>query len=129
MSEFNFKVRVYFSDTDCEGIVYHTNYLNFAEHARSEMIKEVVDQVELLNNHVGFVVKEINIVYDKPAFLNDDLVVKTKLISSKKFSVTLSQIVYKGTDALCTMTVKIGCIDLHSKKILPITDYLKIDQT
>ncbi|MGH4038902.1 MAG: YbgC/FadM family acyl-CoA thioesterase [Sphaerochaeta sp.] len=127
MSEFKFDVRVYFSDTDCEGIVYHGKYLDFAEHARSEMIKEVVDQVDLLNNHVGFVVKEINIVYDKPGFLNDDLVVKTKLISNKKFSVTLSQIVYRGEEALCNLTVKIGCINLDSKRILPISDYLKMD--
>jgi len=127
LSEFKFDVRVYFSDTDCEGIVYHGKYLDFAEHARSEMIKEVVDQVDLLNNHVGFVVKEINIVYDKPGFLNDDLVVKTKLISSKKFSVTLSQIVYRGEEALCNLTVKIGCINLDSKRILPISDYLKMD--
>ncbi|MCK9190254.1 MAG: YbgC/FadM family acyl-CoA thioesterase [Sphaerochaetaceae bacterium] len=127
MSEFKFDVRVYFSDTDCEGIVYHGKYLDFAEHARSEMIKEVVDQVDLLNNHIGFVVKEINIVYNKPGFLNDDLVVKTKLISSKKFSVTLSQIVYRGEEELCDLTVKIGCINLDSKRILPISDYLKID--
>jgi acyl-CoA thioester hydrolase len=127
LSEFKFDVRVYFSDTDCEGIVYHGKYLDFAEHARSEMIKEVVDQVDLLNNHVGFVVKEINIVYDKPGFLNDDLVVKTKLISNKKFSVTLSQIVYRGEEALCNLTVKIGCINLDSKRILPISDYLKMD--
>lgn len=127
MSEFIFDVRVYFSDTDCEGIVYHGKYLDFAEHARSEMIKEVVDQVDLLNNHIGFVVKEINIVYNKPGFLNDDLVVKTKLISSKKFSVTLSQIVYRGEEELCDLTVKIGCINLDSKRILPISDYLKID--
>jgi len=127
LSEFKFDVRVYFSDTDCEGIVYHGKYLDFAEHARSEMIKEVVDQVDLLNNHIGFVVKEINIVYNKPGFLNDDLVVKTKLISSKKFSVTLSQIVYRGEEELCDLTVKIGCINLDSKRILPISDYLKID--
>ena len=127
MSEFKFDVRVYFSDTDCEGIVYHGKYLDFAEHARSEMIKEVVDQVDLLNNHIGFVVKEINIVYNKPGFLNDDLVVKTKLISSKKFSVTLSQIVYRGEEELCDLTVKIGCINLDSKRILPISDYLKMD--
>lgn len=124
--EFSFNVRVYFSDTDCEGIVYHGKYLDFAEHARSEMIRETVDQFVLLQNHIGFVVKEINIVYEKPAFLNDDLVVITKVESAKKFSVTLSQNVYRGNELLCKLLVKVGCIDLLNKKILPITDYLAI---
>lgn len=126
MNEFDFKLRVYFSDTDCEGIVYHGKYLDFAEHARSEMIREVVDQSVLLQNHVGFVVKEINIVYDKPAFLNDELVVKTNIESSKKFSITLAQNVYRGEELLCKLIVKVGCIDLENKKILPITDYLNM---
>lgn len=124
--EFSFNVRVYFSDTDCEGIVYHGKYLDFAEHARSEMIRETVDQFVLLQNHIGFVVKEINIVYEKPAFLNDDLVVITKVELAKKFSVTLSQNVYRGNELLCKLIVKVGCIDLMNKKILPITDYLAI---
>lgn len=124
MNEFAFKLRVYFSDTDCEGIVYHGKYLDFAEHARSEMIREVVNQADLLQNHIGFVVKEINIVYDKPAFLNDDLVVITKVELAKKFSITLSQNVYRGDDLLCKLIVKIGCLDLENKKILPISNYL-----
>jgi len=123
----SFKLRVYFSDTDCEGIVYHGKYLDFAEHARSEMIRESVDQVILLQNHIGFVVKEINIIYDKPAFLNDELEVITKVVSSKKFSLTLSQNVYRGEELLCKLSVKVGCIDLESKRILPITDYIKSD--
>jgi acyl-CoA thioester hydrolase len=106
--------------------VYHGRYLDFAEHARSEMIREVVDQSILLQNHVGFVVKEINIVYDKPAFLNDELVVKTNIESSKKFSMTLAQNVYRGEELLCKLVVKVGCIDLENKKILPITDYLNM---
>ncbi len=124
MSEFAFKLRVYFSDTDCEGIVYHGKYLDFAEHARSEMIRDKVNHADLIQNHIGFVVKEINIIYDKPAFLNDDLVVITKVMLSKKFSITLSQIVYRKEELLCKLTVKIGCVDLKNKKILPISDYL-----
>ena len=34
-----FPVRVYFEDTDAGGIVYHANYLKFAERARTEMLR------------------------------------------------------------------------------------------
>lgn len=124
MSKYSFKVRVYFSDTDCEGIVYHGKYLDFAEHARSEMIREKLNQFDLLENNIGFVVREINIKYEKPAFLNDDLVVITEVESKKRFSLILSQIVYRNDEILCKMTVKVGCINLEDKKILSISDYL-----
>jgi len=34
------KVRVYFEDTDAEGVVYYASYLRFAERARTEMMRE-----------------------------------------------------------------------------------------
>ncbi|WP_372931544.1 hotdog domain-containing protein, partial [Shewanella putrefaciens] len=30
------QIRVYYEDTDTGGVVYHSNYLNFCERARSE---------------------------------------------------------------------------------------------
>ena len=36
----HFAVRVYYEDTDAAGIVYHANYLQFAERARTEMLRE-----------------------------------------------------------------------------------------
>src|SRR3546814_13639944 len=34
-------LRVYYEDTDAGGIVYHANYLRFAERARTEMLRTV----------------------------------------------------------------------------------------
>ncbi len=34
-----FPTRVYYEDTDAGGIVYHANYLRFAERARNEMLR------------------------------------------------------------------------------------------
>jgi len=36
-----YRQRVYYSDTDSGGIVYHARYLDFAEHARTEMLREI----------------------------------------------------------------------------------------
>ena len=35
------QLRVYWEDTDAGGIVYHSNYLNFAERARTEMVRDL----------------------------------------------------------------------------------------
>ena len=32
-------VRVYYEDTDSGGVVYHSNYLNFMERARTEWLR------------------------------------------------------------------------------------------
>ncbi len=35
-----YRVRIYYEDTDSSGLVYHANYLRFAERARTEMLRE-----------------------------------------------------------------------------------------
>ena len=40
MVPFVFPVRVYYEDTDAGGVVYHSNYLRFAERARTELLRE-----------------------------------------------------------------------------------------
>jgi len=116
--------RVYFSDTDCQGIVYHAKYLDFAEHARSEMIREVVDQTKLLEDHVGFVIKELNIVYNIPAKLDDLLTVNTTIETSKTFSMVLKHEIKRNDELISIVKVKAACIDLQSNKILKVSDYL-----
>ena len=36
--EFTHEIKVYYEDTDSGGVVYYSNYLNFLERARTEMI-------------------------------------------------------------------------------------------
>ena len=36
--KFNFKIKVYYEDTDAGGVVYYANYLKFLERARSEAL-------------------------------------------------------------------------------------------
>ena len=33
-------VRVYYEDTDAGGVVYHANYLKYAERSRTEMLRK-----------------------------------------------------------------------------------------
>lgn len=124
MINHTFSQRVYFSDTDCQGIVYHAKYLDFAEHARSEMIREAVDQTKLLEDHVGFVLKEANIIYNIPAKLDDILFVYTTIETLKTFSIVLKQEIKRNEETICTITVKIACINLLTNKILKISEYL-----
>ena len=121
-SEYN--VRVYFSDTDAGGIVYHARYLDFAEHARTEALRSVYSkgQGELLNSNLGFVVKSITISYEKPGFLDDLLTVETSLKEAKRFSAIFLQEVKRGEDTLAVLEVNVAAIDLEKKRPVPIPD-------
>ena len=37
----HYAVRVYYEDTDAGGVVYHANYLRFAERARTEALRDL----------------------------------------------------------------------------------------
>ena len=124
MIKHQYSQRVYFSDTDCQGIVYHAKYLDFAEHARTEMIREKVDQSKLLEDNVGFVLKELNIVYHTPARLDNVLFVETSIEKLKTFSVSLKQEIKRNDDLICVINVKVGCVDLVNNKVLKVSDYL-----
>lgn len=86
-------MRVYFADTDAGGVVYHANYLNMAERARSEALRDLgVPHAEMLRDHgVIFMVRRANLDYHAPARLDDLLVVETRPLAIGAASVELRQ--------------------------------------
>ena len=54
------KIRIYFEDTDAQGVVYNSNYLKFLERGRTEFLREIgYDQKQLLDNGHEIERKEI----------------------------------------------------------------------
>ena len=86
--KFNFKVKVYYEDTDAGGVVYYANYLKFLERARSEAVYSLgFTNTSLLDDHgVLLIVKSCNIEYKKPAQFEDMLEVVSEAMSFTKTS-------------------------------------------
>lgn len=119
------RIRVYYEDTDCGGIVYHSNYLKFCERARSELFFGKGKMP--YNQSLGFVVKNINADFIKSAKLGDELWVKTSLLELKKVQLTLRQEVFKGEEKIFAMNVRLGFIDIERGKPSEITkDFLEV---
>ncbi|NCC66464.1 MAG: YbgC/FadM family acyl-CoA thioesterase [Spirochaetia bacterium] len=126
-----FSVRVYYSDTDCGGIVYHGRYLDFAEHARTELLREVAQsrglegsQTRLIEQDIlAFVVKSITVDYQKPAYLDDLLEVRTEIEQQKRFSIIFRQTVYRQEEIICTLLVKVASIHTLNLRPVPMPDY------
>lgn len=97
------QIRVYYEDTDVGGVVYHSNYLNFCERARSGLFFDAGRSPILDEGH--FVAKHIEADYLKSAKFGDVLEVKTTLLELKKASFTLLQEVFRGEEALFRMRI------------------------
>lgn len=68
------KQKIYYHHTDCGGIVYYANYLNFLEEARTEFFAQKGILInELYRQGVLFVVARQEIDYKLPAFYGDIL--------------------------------------------------------
>lgn len=120
MREFIYRTRVYYSDTDCGGIVYHAKYLDFAEHARTEMLRQALpdkSQREMRDGGLIFVVKSISIDYKKPGLLDDEIVVYTKLEKAERFSAVFSQNIRRGDEELAVLSVKVASVSFDGKKL------------
>jgi len=78
-------VRVYYEDTDAGGIVYHANYLRYAERARSELLRASgADNASLAKDEgLGFVARRCTLDYIAPARLDDALAVRTRILEAR----------------------------------------------
>lgn len=92
-----FPIRVYYEDTDAGGIVYHANYLRFAERARSECLRVIGWQYDRLLSEtgLGWVVRRAKIDFHRPARLDDALVVETRLADLSGARMTARQTLHR----------------------------------
>ena len=106
-------IRIYYEDTDCAGVVYYSNYLRFAERARTEMFREIgYSNIEYTKNKgITFVVRNCDTEYLKPAFLDDLIEVDSGNFDLKRASFWISQNVRRQHDLLVTMRIRLACVD------------------
>ncbi len=125
MADFNFPIRVYYENTDSGGVVYHSQYLNFMERARTEWLRNLGFEQDILKeeHQCIFVVKKIEIDFMKPARFNDLLIVSTQLKESAFASFLLIQNIFnqKTNEILCKADVKIAAVypDIFKPRRIP----------
>ena len=110
------QIRVYYEDTDCGNMVYHSNYLNFCERARSELFfrKNLLPH----SNNEFFVVKSVTADYIKSAVFGDIIEVKTNLVEKKSASIIMYQEIFRNDELLFKATFKLAFLkDFKPSKI------------
>ena len=118
---FELPVRVYYEDTDAQGVVYYANYFRFLERARTEWLNSLgVDMVRLQDEERRiFVVAEVNVKFHAPARLGEDLVVTAGLMEQTRVSFDIEQKIFRHStdgDLLISGIVKAAFLDADSMR-------------
>ena len=124
---FSLPIRVYFQDTDAGGVVYHANYLNFMERARTEWLRTHGYSNAGLMKEFGvvFVVRSFKLDYLKPALLDDFLDVTAQIKDIGRSRISLLQTVRRGDEVLNEAEVHLVCVSLESFKPVSVPEVLR----
>jgi acyl-CoA thioester hydrolase len=113
-------VRIYWEDTDAGGIVYHSNYLNFAERGRTEMVRGLgLKQSELADGGFVFAVRHMDVDFLKPARLDDLLEVASTITQVAGASMEVHQVISRLDDGaeLVRLHVRLAFISLDGRPV------------
>ena len=118
---FELPVRVYYEDTDAQGVVYYANYFRFMERARTEWLRSLgVDMVRLQEEDRRiFVVAEVNVKFHAPARLSDELVVTAGLKELTRVAFDIEQKIFRNStdgELLISGIVKAAYLDADSMR-------------
>ncbi len=105
-------IRVYYEDTDAAGIVYYANFLKFAERGRTEFLRALGFEQESMRRSIGlaFAVRHCSADYLKPARLDDELLVETRLTALGGASLEVEQGVRRRGEMLVHLALRLACL-------------------
>ncbi|MBE7708716.1 MAG: acyl-CoA thioesterase [Cyanobacteria bacterium SIG27] len=113
-----FNIKVFYSDTDAYGVVWHGSYLRWLEMGRVMLCEQAGYKLsQLEENDIVLPVAEINIKYKNSAKLEDEIVVETCVVDQGRFYVTFQQIIKdeKSDKVYIEATVKVVAVNKSGK--------------
>ena len=124
--KFSAYVRVGFSDTDAQGIVYYGRYLPYFDIARVEYERHLG---LLRREAVGkdFVMRSASVVYEAPARFDDLLEVFIRTTRIGRTSVTSEFCAVRANDdaLMCTAKQTLVLVDLAGRRPVPVPEHYR----
>jgi acyl-CoA thioester hydrolase len=124
---YSFPVRVYFENTDAGGVVYHGEYLKFLERARTEWLRHLGFDHQMLGrvHRLVFVVSSMAIEFARPARLDDAIAVSVKVESLGKVRCVFQQEIRREDEVLVRAKVTVACVTAEGFKPAEIPEALR----
>ena len=90
-----------YSETDSMSYVHHSNYLKYYEIGRLGWLKEVgFSYKKMEEENIILPVIRTNMVFRKPAFFEDELLIKTYLIKKPSYSIEFEYNIYRKKELI-----------------------------
>ncbi|MDC3007495.1 YbgC/FadM family acyl-CoA thioesterase [Candidatus Pelagibacter sp.] len=122
------ELKVYYEDTDSGGVVYYANYLKFLERARTEALFSIgYSNNKILQDFNSLIiVKSCNIEYKKPAYLEDELTIRSFVKTITKTSFFMNQIITRNNEVIVEAQIHLVFVNKDGKpKKIPEQIYSK----
>lgn len=116
--------RVWFSDTDAQGIVYYGRYLPYFDHARVEYHRHLGMTGVELEDGLEFVMRAAAVEYHAPARFDDLLEIFIRLARIGRTSATYECAAYRMDDdaLMVTATLTLVLVDLDERRPHPVPE-------
>ena len=122
------ELKVYYEDTDSGGVVYYANYLKFLERARTEALFSIGYSNNKIQQDFNslIIVKSCNIEYKKPAYLENELTIRSFVKSITKTSFFMNQIITRNNEVVVEAQIHLVFVNKDGKpKKIPEQIYSK----
>ena len=120
-----YKYRVLYADTDAMGVVYYGNYLRIYEAARGDFLHKVGMPFSKMASELNIVcpVANAEINYHKPAYLDEDIVVRTRVVMLRGARMVFDQRIFNAKDELLNdIKVTVAFVDMEKRRPVKYPD-------
>jgi acyl-CoA thioester hydrolase len=110
-----FEQKVYYSDTDAYGVVWHGAYLRWLEMGRVELCKMMdLNITDLQQQDILLPVVNLNIKYKMSARLEDLIIIETEISEFKGFTATFKQSIKSKDTGKTFIEADIVVVAIHN---------------
>lgn len=126
LKKFSTKARIRYGETDQMGVVYHGNYAQYFELARTEWLRALgVTYKDMELNGINLPVIALNFKFLKPALYDDiitiEVEIKKKPLVKIEFFYTISN---EQNEVLCTGSSTLAFMNAKTNKPMVCPDYI-----
>ena len=117
--EHAFKQKVFYSDTDAYGVVWHGSYLRWLEMGRVYLCEKAgLFLKELENDDIVLPVAEMSVKYKQSAKLDDNITIITKISNIGKFYIDFCQTITDETTKKTYIEATFRVVAIHKSGLL-----------
>jgi acyl-CoA thioester hydrolase len=120
---FSALARVWFSDTDAQGVVYYGRYLPYFDHARVEYHRHL-GLFGIGRGEREFVMRASSVSYEAPARFDDllEIFIRTKRIGRTSVASECAAYRIEDDTLMCTAEQTTVLVDIEARRPVPVPD-------